>query len=79
METEMIIYVDVDEQGNVTYSQGGTNPKLEREYMYVFIRDQVTLDNIRKFKIVLNGFTPNLVLKDGEVLEEVINTPEPTE
>lgn len=79
MEPEIIIYVDVDEQGNVTTANGGTNPKLEKEYMYVFIRDKITLENIRKFKVVLNGFVPDLVLKDAEVLEEVIDTPEPTE
>ena len=51
---EMIIYVDVDSLGNVTNSVGGTNPKPEREYMFFFIRDKITLDNILKFKVVLN-------------------------
>ena len=79
MDQEIIIYVEVDDQGNVTNANGGTNPKPEREYMFFFIRDKITLENIRKFKVVLNGFVPELVLKDGEELEEVINTPEPTE
>lgn len=73
----MLIYVDVDEQGNVIASQGGTNAKPEREYDYFFIRDKLTLDNILKFKVVINGYKPDLVLKDGEVLETVTDTPEP--
>lgn len=75
---EIIIYVDVDEHGNVTYSQGGTNPKPEKEYKFFFIRDVQTLENILKFKVVIDGYTPKLVLKDGEVLDEVVDTPSPT-
>lgn len=76
MEQEMLIYLDVDEQGNVTACQGGTNTVPEKEYDYFFIRDKLTLDNIRKFKVVINDYKPNLILKDGEVLEEVIDTPD---
>ncbi|WP_299090323.1 hypothetical protein [uncultured Metabacillus sp.] len=78
MEQEMIIYVDVDENGHVTSAVGGTNPKPEKEYAFFFIRDKITLENILKFRVVINGFKPDLVLKDGEVLEEVTDTPEPT-
>lgn len=77
MEQEMLIYVDVDEQGNIVSSQGGTNAKPEREYDYFFIRDKLTLDNILKYKVIINEYKPDLVLKDGEVLTEVIDTPEP--
>lgn len=77
MYDELIIYVTVDDQGNVTKGMGGTNPRPEKEYHYFFIRDLETLENISKFKVVLNGFVPDLVLKDGEILEEINHTPEP--
>lgn len=73
----MYIYVNVDNEGNVIKGSGGTSPVPELEYNFFFIRDQITLDNILKFKVVLNGFVPDLVLKDGEILEEINHTPEP--
>ncbi|PAD70741.1 hypothetical protein CHH83_02740 [Bacillus sp. 7586-K] len=77
MYDELSIYVMVDEQGNVIRGMGGTNPRPEKEYHYFFVRDLITLENISKFKVVLNGFIPDLVLKDGEVLEEIKHAPEP--
>lgn len=67
----MFIYVNVDEEGNVVYGVGGTRPVPEAEYNFFFLRDQLTLDNITKFKVVLDGFKAELVLKEGEVLEEI--------
>jgi hypothetical protein len=73
----MFIYVNVDNQGNVIKGSGGTSPVPEMEFHFFFIRDQLTLDNILKFKVILNGFVPDLVLRDGEVLEEILHTPVP--
>lgn len=73
----MFIYVNVDAEGNVVYGTGGTDPVPDAEYNFFFIRDRITLDNITKFKVVINGFKPDLILKDGEVLEEILHTPEP--
>ncbi|MDX8288828.1 hypothetical protein SLL00_03445 [Metabacillus indicus] len=66
---QMYIYLNVDEEGNVTQSTGGSNPVPE--YDFFFIRDKQTLDNISKFRVVINGFKPDLVLKEGETLEEI--------
>ncbi|KKI91271.1 hypothetical protein WQ54_15725 [Bacillus sp. SA1-12] len=79
MEEEMRIYVNVDGTGNVVEGLGGTNPRPDKEYAFFFIRDKLILDNILKFKVVINGFKPDLILKDGERIEEVIDSPKPTE
>ncbi|MRX54710.1 hypothetical protein GJU41_12070 [Bacillus idriensis] len=71
MEVKMFIYVNVDNEGNVTTGIGGTNPVPETEYNYFFIRDRQTLENITKFRVVINDFKPDLALKDGEILEEI--------
>ncbi|WP_191556618.1 hypothetical protein [Metabacillus idriensis] len=67
----MFIYVNVDEQGNVIKGMGGTSPVPDAEYDFFFIRDKITLDNITKFKVVLNGFKPDLVLKEGETIQDI--------
>lgn len=69
MNEPMYIYLNVDDNGHVTQATGGTNPLPE--YDFFFIRDRQTLDNITKFRVVINGFKPDLVLKEGEVLEEI--------
>lgn len=67
----MFVYVNVDNQGNVIYGVGGTRPVPEAQYDFFFLKDKVTLDNITKFKVVMDGFKANLVLKEGETLQDI--------
>lgn len=71
MNQEMFIYVNVDSEGNVVTGIGGTNPVPEAGHNFFFVRNRQTLENITKFKVVITDFKPDLVLKDGEVLEEI--------
>lgn len=71
MEMAMFIFVNVDDQGNVIRAMGGTSPVPDAEYDFFFLRDKLTLDNITKFRVVMNGFKADLVLRDGEILEEI--------
>jgi hypothetical protein len=73
---QMYIYVDVDSEGYVVKGIGGTNPVPDAEYDFFFIRDKITADNLTKFRVVISNFSPDLVLRDGEVIEEATNTPE---
>ncbi|CRK80297.1 hypothetical protein [Neobacillus massiliamazoniensis] len=62
----MFIYVNVDVEGNITNAIAGERIIPDKEYDFFFLRDEITASNIMKFKVVLNGFKADLVLKEGE-------------
>lgn len=74
MEEAFFVYVNVDDEGNVIQGVGGTRPVPEAEYDFFFLRNKLTLENITKYKVVLDGFKSDLILKDGEVPEEIQTT-----
>jgi len=72
-QTAVFIYVNVDDEGNVTKGQGGTSPIVpDYEYDFFFIRTLSVLENIEKHRVVLNGFKADLILKEGETLETFV-------
>ena len=76
------IVVKVDEQGNIINSMSGTNIGLSADnpIEYDLIINKVPSQQafeIRKYKVVMEGFKPKLVLKDGET-PPVIPEPELT-
>ncbi|MFY0758724.1 hypothetical protein AB1K32_07575 [Metabacillus dongyingensis] len=64
------IFVNVDENGFVIEGTGGTSPKPV-DCDFFFVRDIQTLKNILKFRVVMNGFKSDLVLKEGETIQEI--------
>lgn len=78
----MTVVVRVDEKGNIIDSAGGTNIGLSvnSPVEYDLILNKVPVQQyfeIRKYKVVMEGFKPTLVLKDGET-PPVIPEPELT-
>lgn len=76
------VVVKVDEQGNIINSMSGTNIGLSADnpIEYDLIINKVPAQQafeIRKYKVVMEGFKPKLVLKDGET-PPVIPEPELT-
>ncbi|QQO38686.1 hypothetical protein PP657_gp068 [Bacillus phage BCPST] len=76
------VVVKVDEQGNIINSMSGTNIGLSADnpIEYDLIINKVPSQQafeIRKYKVVMEGFKPKLVLKDGET-PPVIPEPELT-
>lgn len=76
------VFVRVDEQGNIINSISGPNICLlvENSTEYDLIINKVPAQQafeIRKYKVVMEGFKPKLVLKDGET-PPVIPEPELT-
>lgn len=82
MSDIMTVVVRVDEKGNIIDSAGGTNIGLSvnSPVEYDLILNKVPVQQyfeIRKYKVVMEGFKPTLVLKDGET-PPVIPEPELT-
>ncbi|AKU43358.1 hypothetical protein CPT_Silence21 [Bacillus phage Silence] len=69
------MYIEVDEQGNITDSLGGANVVPLKDYTFFFLDTAVVegeemilplvMENVFKLKLVINGFKPEFVLKDS--------------
>lgn len=60
------LYIHTDGEGNITQMLSGTSPvPTEGESgAFFFMISQGIMNNIHKFKVVMNGLSPQLVLKD---------------
>ncbi|MEX3713659.1 hypothetical protein ABFV99_14795 [Cytobacillus horneckiae] len=71
----MQAFLNVDEQGNITNSYCGINIVAVESYDYFFIIEDYLVGQLDKLKVTIINGKPELVVKDGEV----IDVPELTE
>ena len=67
-EIKVLIFVMVDNEGNIAEMIKGANIIPEREYDFFFIRskEEADLINTNDYKVVIRGFRAELVLKETE-------------
>lgn len=61
------VFFVVDEKGNVSGKKVG-NQVVSVEQGFQFYVDDYVAEQIDKFELIIDGFTPKLVLKEGETL-----------
>ncbi len=60
----MQLFVNVNEQGEITTSYFGKNIIATEAFDFFFLVDEEIVDNIDNYQVSLDGFKPSLVLKD---------------
>jgi hypothetical protein len=61
----MLLFVNIDSEGNVIDALFGHNVIPDREYDYFFFTVEEIAVNAFKYKVVLDGMKPELVKKEG--------------
>ena len=67
MNEQVRIYVNVDDQGNIKLDYSGKDIVMTEPYHYCFMKDEEVAQNIARYKVVVEGMVPQLVLKEEGV------------
>ncbi|MCM3180250.1 hypothetical protein [Cytobacillus horneckiae] len=62
-------FLDTDQEGNVTKTYCGINIVAREPYPFFFQIEDYMVDQLFKCKVVIRDGKPELVAKDGEVIE----------
>jgi hypothetical protein len=61
----MLLFVNIDSEGNVIDALFGHNVIPDRSYDFFFFATEEIATNAFKYKVVLDGMKPELVKKEG--------------
>jgi hypothetical protein len=59
----MLLFVNIDNAGNITEALYGVNIIPDKEYDFFFIASEEVATNSHLYKVVLNGFKSELQLR----------------